>query len=66
VISPWTPPGKVCQSVVDSASVLNFIDANWGLPFLNSRVASAGTLSCFFDFSQAPRAPMVLPTAVSR
>jgi len=65
VISPWTPAGKVCHSVVDSASVLNFIDTNWGLPFLNPRVASAGNLSCFFDFSQAPRAPTVLPTDVS-
>jgi phospholipase C len=64
VISPWTPAGKVCHSVVDSASVLNFIDTNWGLPFLNARVASAGNLSCFFDFSQAPRAPIVLPTDI--
>ena len=65
VISPWTPAGTVCHDPVDSASVLNFIDANWGLPFLNPRVASAGDLSCFFDFSQVPRPPIVLPTNVS-
>jgi len=62
VISPWTPAGKVCHSVVDSASVLNFIDTNWELPFLNSRVSSAATLSCFFNFSQPPRVPMILPS----
>jgi phospholipase C len=65
VISPWTPAGKVCSTPVDSASVLRFIDANWGLPPLTSRVAAATSLSCFFDFSQPPRPPEILPTNVS-
>jgi phospholipase C len=62
VVSPWTPADKLCHATVDSASVLNFVDSNWGLPFLSPRVASAGNLSCFFDFSQNPRPPIVLPT----
>jgi phospholipase C len=65
VISPWTPADKVCHATVDSASVLSFIDANWGLPFLSPRVASAGNLSCFFDFSQAPRPPLLLSTTAT-
>jgi|GEM_PF-1473776 len=65
VISPWTPAGKVCSTPVDSASVLNFIDTNWGLPPLSSRVGSANNLSCFFDFTQAARPPLILPTDVS-
>jgi phospholipase C len=64
VISPWTPADKVCHSTVDSASVLNFIDSNWGLSALNPRVASAGNLSCFFEFSETPRPPILLPSNV--
>lgn len=60
-LSPWTPAGKVCSSTLDPASVLRFIDLNWGLPLLNPRVASAGDLSCFFNFTSAPRAPLLLP-----
>ena len=55
VISPWTSPGIVHQTV-DPASVLQWIDANWGLPYLNARVAGAYPLSPFFDFSRSPRA----------
>ncbi len=66
VISPWTPAGSICSEVLDPASILHFIDANWNLPWLNARVASAPSLSsCFFDFSQAPRAPFLLPTNVT-
>ncbi len=65
VLSPWTPAGKVCPDLLDPAAVLRFVDANWGLPYLNPRVASAPDLSCFFDFSLSPRPPLVLPTNVS-
>ncbi len=65
VLSPWTPAGKVCSETVDPASVLHFIDANWGLPFLTSRVALSSNLSCFFDFAQTPRAPLLLPTPIT-
>ncbi len=65
VLSPYTPAGKVCSVTLDPASVLHFIDANWNLPFLNSRVAGATNLSCFFDFSQTPRPPLLLGTGVT-
>jgi phospholipase C len=48
--SPWTPAGTICSDILDPASVLRFIDENWGLPYLNDRVAQAGDLSCFFHF----------------
>ncbi len=65
VLSPWTPAGRVCSTTNDPASVLAFIDSNWGLPFLTPRVAGAANLSCFFDFAAPPRAPLLLPTNVS-
>ncbi len=65
VLSPWTPAGKVCSAPIDPAAVLRFIDENWNLPYLTPRVASAGNLSCYFDFSGTPRAPLILPTNVT-
>ncbi len=65
VLSPWTPAGTICSTSLDPASVLQFIDSNWGLPFLNSRVASAPDLSCFFHFSIPPRSPLLLSTNVT-
>ena len=64
-LSPYTPPGRICSAPTDPAAVLRFIDTNWGLPYLNARVATAGNLSCYFDFSQSPRPPVILPTGVS-
>ncbi len=64
VISPWTPPGTVCSAPLDPAAVLRFIDVNWRLPFLNARVADAPSLGCFFNFTQPPRPPIVLPTPI--
>ena len=65
VLSPWTPAGTVCSTTLDPAAVLEFIDTNWGLPALTSRVASAGNLSCFFNFSAPARAPILLSTGGS-
>lgn len=64
VLSPWTPMGKVCSETLDPASVLRFIDQNWGLPFLDSRVANAPDLSCFFNFSSPLRTPLLLESPI--
>jgi len=65
VLSPWTPVGKVCHQTIDPASVLQFIDQNWGLSYLNSRVAGATNLSCFFNFNSPARPPLFLPSPVT-
>jgi phospholipase C len=66
VISPWTPVGRICSEPLDPATVLHFIDYNWGLPPLNERVATAPLLSsCFLNFTSPTRPPLVLPTNVS-
>jgi phospholipase C len=55
VISPWTPAGMIDHQTLDPASVLAFIDSNWGLSPLNARVADAPGLASVFNFSQPPR-----------
>ena len=55
VISPWTRAGEIDHQTLDPASVLSFIDSNWGLPALNGRVGSAPGLAGFFNFSLPPR-----------
>ena len=64
VLSPWTPEGLIVQSVLDPASLLRFVDENWALGFLNDRVATASSVTPFFDFTNAPRPWLVLPTPV--
>ncbi|MCI4347417.1 MAG: alkaline phosphatase family protein [Thermoplasmata archaeon] len=44
VISPFTAHGGIVSTVFDHTSVLKFVDENWGLPYLNSRVAGANSI----------------------
>ncbi len=62
VVSPWTPAHKVVHESLDPASLLRFVDTNFGLPFLNERVASAPPLEGVFNFSSPPRSPVLVPT----
>jgi phospholipase C len=64
VLSPYTPAGRIVHEVLDPAAVLRFVDDNWGLPYLNARVASAPSLAPFFNFGMHPRPPLLLPTNV--
>ncbi len=62
-ISPWTPSHTICSTQLDPASVLHFIEQNWGLPYLSPRVADASGLGCFLNFGSPPRAPLILPSS---
>ncbi|MCI4365982.1 MAG: alkaline phosphatase family protein [Thermoplasmata archaeon] len=44
VISPFTEGGEVSSTVFDHTSVLKFIDENWGLSPLNTRVLEANDI----------------------
>ena len=63
VISPYAKRGYLSHQFGEFSSLVKFIEANWGLPSLGRRDALAATsdLRDFFDFSQAPRPPLVLP-----
>lgn len=65
VVSPWTPAGTVVHTVMDPASLLGFAESNFGLPFLNARVAAAPSPAGFFDFSMPPRTAIEIPTPLN-
>lgn len=66
VISPWARENYVDHVVTEQASILRFIEDNWGLGRLGegSADADAGTLEGMFDFGRKqPLAPLLLDPA---
>ena len=62
IISPYTKQGYVDSTQYEFSSVLRFIEDNWSLrPYLTKRDANAADLMNAFDFSQAPREPLLQP-----
>jgi phospholipase C len=65
IISPYAKRGFVLKHPTEQASVPRLVEELWGMPFMTSRNAHArdgiaGSLLGAFDFSQAPRPPMLL------
>jgi phospholipase C len=62
VISPYSKRNFVDHSITDQASVIRFIEDNWGLGRIGggSRDAIAGTLLNLFDFTQDPKYKLFL------
>ncbi len=60
VISPYSKENFVSDTMLSHLSLLHFIEYNWALPLLNELVAKSNLPLRFFDFSQAPRAPIIL------
>ena len=65
VLSPYTPAGTRVSTPMDPASLLHFIDANWGLFPLDAEVAHAALPSAAFDFAMPPRPLPVTPSNVT-
>jgi phospholipase C len=61
ILSPYARQGYVDNTQGDFTSILKFIETDFNLPSLTSRDAAANDLYGAFDFSQTPRAPLVLP-----
>jgi phospholipase C len=70
VISPWANPNSVDHTLTDQASIINFIEANWNLGFIDGPTSppngqasfdrNAGTLLNMFNFGGPPAAGAVL------
>jgi phospholipase C len=70
VISPWAMPNYVDHSLTDQASIINFIEANWNLGFIDGPTAppngqasfdrNAGSLLGMFNFGGPPSVAPVL------
>jgi phospholipase C len=61
IISPYAKHGYVDNMLSEFASTLKLIERLFNLPSLGTRDAKADDLLEAFDFSQSPRAPLVLP-----
>lgn len=66
VISPFTKPGYVSHTVMDTTAILKFIEIRFKLPSLTARDAAQPDMSEFFDFVNIPNkavpSPPVQPT----
>ncbi len=65
VISPYAKKGYVLKTPTEQASVPRLVEDLWGIPYMTTRDprardGSAGSLLDAFDFTQAPRAPLLL------
>ncbi len=60
VISPYAKQGFVDHQQTEHSSVAKTIETIFGVPSLTSRDANANDLLSALDFSQAPRAPVIL------
>ena len=50
-VSPYAKHASVDHAIMDHASMLRFIEDNWGLPYLTHRVDTAGNLTSAFAFA---------------
>ena len=67
VISPYAKKHYVLKTRTEQASVPRLVEELWGMKFMSTRNSHArdghaGSLLGAFDFTQAPRPPMILPT----
>jgi phospholipase C len=60
VISPYSKENFVSNTLLSHLSLLHFIEYNWLLPPLDELAALSNLPLDFFNFSQAPRAPIIL------
>ena len=65
VVSPYAKHGYVSHQVYETASLLTYIETNWGLPNLGTRDATANGLSDCFDYSQKPKPYVPVHTNVT-
>jgi phospholipase C len=61
MVSPYAKRGHVDSTLLDFTSILKFIEDNWDIKSLATRDAKANSFVSAFDFSQAPREPILVP-----
>ncbi len=65
VISPYSRENFVSNLLLSHLSLLHFIEYNWHLAPLGELVSLSNLPLDFFDFSQAPRPPIILSSTVT-
>ena len=67
IVSPYAKKGFVLSTPAEQASVPRLVEELWGMTFMTARDSrardgTAGSLMGAFDFTQPPRAPLMLQT----
>ena len=65
LVSPYARRGVVDSTVLEHASILSFIEHNWGVRPLSRRDQRANDLTSAFDFGQPARAAAIIPASRS-
>ncbi len=65
VVSPYAKHGYVSHQVHETASLLAFVEQNFGLPNLGQRDATADAFSDCFDYTQKPAPYKPVATSIS-
>jgi phospholipase C len=65
VISPYARENFVSHDLLSHLSLLKFIEYNWNLTPPNELVSESNLPLSFFNFSQPPRTPIILGSAVT-
>jgi phospholipase C len=60
IISPFAKKNVVSHTTYELSSVIKFAESVFGLPSLNQRDLVANDMTDSFDFTQSPRAPLIL------
>ena len=63
LVSPYARQGRIDSTQLDFTSLLRFIEDNYKLDSLTERDQNAKSIAPAFNFTQAPRAPKIVPTA---
>jgi phospholipase C len=66
VISPYVPHGYISHTQYEFASVLRFIEDNWGLAQMGRSDARAASIGDVFDLGRPARAFVPIPAEFSR
>jgi phospholipase C len=61
LVSPYARMGHIDHTLLDHTSILRFIEENWNIPPMAERDAKANNITSAFDFSMAPRPPILVP-----
>jgi phospholipase C len=60
LVSPYARMGHIDHTQLEHTSILKFIEENWDIPPLAERDAKANNFISAFDFSMAPRPPILV------
>ena len=64
VLSRYSGGGRLVDVALDPASLLQFVEQNWGLPSLTDRIASSPSADVLFRFSSTMAPSPILPTPI--